>query len=48
MSYGHKNTSFMSYAIASAIGMSYAFIFCTTSPVLLIKILHVPEISYGY
>ena len=43
-----KTPSFMPYAIASAIGMSYAFIFCTTSPVLLIKILHVPEINYGY
>lgn len=43
-----QTPSFMPYAIASAIGMSYAFIFCATSPVLLIKVLHVPEIQYGY
>lgn len=40
--------SFLSYALSAAIGMSYAFIFCTTSPVILIKILGVPEIQYGY
>ncbi len=43
-----QTPTFVPYAIASAIGMSYAFIFCTTSPVLLIKVLHVPEIQYGY
>ena len=40
--------SFLSYALGAAIGMSYAFIFCTTSSVILIKILHVPEIAYGF
>lgn len=43
-----KTPSFMPYALSSAVGMSYAFIFCTTSPVLLIKILNVPVMQYGY
>lgn len=43
-----KIPTFMPYSISSAIGMSYAFIFCTTSPVILIKILGVPVIKYGY
>lgn len=43
-----QTPSFPAYALGSAIGMSYAFIFCTTSPVILIKVLHVPEILYGY
>lgn len=43
-----KTPTFLPYALSSAIGMCYAFIFCTTSPVILIKILHVPEMLYGY
>jgi len=42
----HK--SFLLFSLANAIGMSYLFVFCATSPVLLIKLLHVPEADYGF
>ena len=43
-----KNPSFFIYTLATAFGMSYLFIFCAISPVLIITLLHVPELSYGY
>jgi DHA1 family bicyclomycin/chloramphenicol resistance-like MFS transporter len=43
-----KNAVFNTYTLSSAIGMSYLFIFCATSPVILIQILHVPVAHYGY
>jgi Bcr/CflA subfamily drug resistance transporter len=39
---------FNTYALSSAIGMSYLFIFCATSPVLLIQLLHVQVAHYGF
>jgi DHA1 family bicyclomycin/chloramphenicol resistance-like MFS transporter len=39
---------FNTYTLSSAIGMSYLFIFCATSPVLLIQLLHVPIAHYGF
>lgn len=43
-----KHAVFNTYTLSSAIGMSYLFIFCATSPVLLIQMLHVPVAHYGY
>ena len=43
-----KFSVFNTYTLSSAIGMSYLFIFCATSPVLLIQLLHVPIAHYGY
>ena len=43
-----KNAVFNTYTLSSAIGMSYLFIFCATSPVLLIQLLGVPVAHYGY
>jgi DHA1 family bicyclomycin/chloramphenicol resistance-like MFS transporter len=43
-----KNAVFGTYTLSSAIGMSYLFIFCATSPVILMQLLHVPESHYGF
>ena len=43
-----KNKTFLFFTMANAIGLSYLFIFCATSPVLLIKMLHIPEKDYGF
>ena len=39
---------FFFYSLAASIGLSYLFIFCATSPVILIKLLHIPEADFGY
>jgi len=43
-----KHAIFNTYSFSSAIGMSYLFIFCATSPVILIQLLHVPIAHYGF
>ncbi len=40
--------TFSIYTLASAFGLSYLFIFCAISPVLIITLLHIPELHYGY
>ena len=42
------HSSFLIYTAASAFGLSYLFIFCAISPVLIITLLHVPELQYGF
>ncbi len=39
---------FILYALAASMGLSYLFLFCTMSPVLLMSILHVSESNYGF
>ena len=43
-----NHRTFFIYTAASAFGMSYLFIFCAISPVLIITLLKVPELHYGY
>ncbi len=43
-----SDRTFFLYTLTSAFGLSYLFIFCATSPVLIISLLHVPELHYGY
>ena len=42
------NPTFLYYTFATAIGLSYLFLFCTMSPIILIKLLHIPEAHFGY
>lgn len=42
------NPIFFIYTLSSAFGLSYLFIFCAISPILIITLLHVPELDYGY
>lgn len=43
-----RNKIFLLYTFSAAFGLSYLFIFCATSPIILISLLHVPEYNYGY
>lgn len=43
-----SNKVFLLYTIATAIGLSYLFLFCAMSPIILIKLLHIPEAHFGY
>lgn len=43
-----RDPMFTLYTAIAAVGLSYLFIFCTISPVILITLLHIPEAHYGY
>ncbi|MBV53289.1 MAG: Bcr/CflA family drug resistance efflux transporter [Coxiellaceae bacterium] len=43
-----SHRTFFIYTLTSAFGLSYLFIFCAISPILIITLLHVPELHYGY
>ena len=43
-----KDQCFLCYAAASAFGLTYIFLFCAMSPVILMTHLGVPEAQYGY
>lgn len=42
------NPIFLLYTFATAIGLSYLFLFCSISPYIIIRLLHIPELHYGY
>lgn len=42
------NKQFLIYNFAIASGLSYLFIFCFISPYVIMKLLHIPEMHYGY
>ncbi|AUJ58932.1 Bcr/CflA family drug resistance efflux transporter [Coxiella-like endosymbiont of Amblyomma americanum] len=42
------NQIFFNYTFAAAIGLSYLFIFCSISPYIIMRLLHIPESHYGY
>lgn len=42
------NRIFFNYTLSTAIGLSYLFIFCSISPYIIIRLLHIPELHYGY
>lgn len=42
------NKTFLLYALSGCFGMSYFYIFCTISPVIILQLLHLPELVYGY
>ncbi len=42
-----KNPIFMLYNATGAIGLSYLYLFCSISPYVIIRLLHIPEIYYG-
>lgn len=43
-----SNKIFFFYNLSTAIGLSYLFIFCSISPYIIIRLLHLPELHYGY
>ncbi|MAH61324.1 MAG: Bcr/CflA family drug resistance efflux transporter [Legionellales bacterium] len=43
-----RNKTFLLYTLSGCFGMSYFYIFCTISPVIILKLLHLPELVYGY
>ncbi len=43
-----KNPIFLYYTIATGIGLSYLYLFCSISPYIIIRQLHIPVIHYGY
>jgi DHA1 family bicyclomycin/chloramphenicol resistance-like MFS transporter len=42
------NRTFSLYTLSTAVGLSYLFIFCSISPYIIIRLLHIPELHYGY
>lgn len=43
-----RNPMFAIYAMATAFGLLYLYIFCSISPYIIIRLLHIPELHYGY
>src|SRR3990167_1735991 len=43
-----KNRIFFFYNIAASVGLSYLYLFCSISPYIIIRLLHIPEIDYGF
>jgi Bcr/CflA subfamily drug resistance transporter len=39
---------FAIYTFATCIGLSYLYLFCSISPYIIIRLLHIPEIDYGF
>lgn len=39
---------FVIYTFATCIGLSYLYLFCSISPYIIIRLLHIPEINYGF
>jgi DHA1 family bicyclomycin/chloramphenicol resistance-like MFS transporter len=42
------NKIFLPYTITTAIGLSYLYLFCSISPYVIIRLLHLPEEHYGF
>ncbi|QHG92589.1 Bcr/CflA family efflux MFS transporter [Coxiella endosymbiont of Amblyomma sculptum] len=42
------NQIFFTYTLATAIGLSYLFVFCSISPYIIIRLLNISESYYGY
>lgn len=43
-----KNPIFILYTVATCIGLSYLYIFCSISSYIIIRLLHIPEMDYGF
>lgn len=43
-----REPKFFIYTLLGGFGVSYLFVFCAISPVLLISLLHIPESQYGF
>lgn len=43
-----KNPMFFFYTLATAMGLSYLYLFCSISPYIIIRLLHIPESQYGF
>jgi len=43
-----RNKTFFIYTVGTAIGLSYLYLFCSISPYIIIRLLHIPELHYGY
>lgn len=43
-----SNLVFIIYTLATCIGLSYLYLFCSISSYIIIRLLHIPEIHYGY
>ncbi len=43
-----RNTVFIRYTFVSAASFSYLYLFCSMSPYVIIRLLHIPETHYGY
>lgn len=43
-----KNPIFFLYTFSTAAGLSYLYLFCSISPYIIIRLLHIPELDYGY
>ena len=39
---------FLLYTCVTGFGLSYLYLFCSISPYIIIRLLHIPEINYGY
>jgi len=43
-----SNQLFFYYTLAAAMGLSYLYLFCSISPYVIIRLLHIPESHYGF
>lgn len=43
-----KHPVFLMYTISTTMGLSYLYLFCSISPYIIIRLLHIPEIDYGF
>lgn len=43
-----RHPAFLSYTFSTAAGLSYLYLFCSISPYIIIRLLHIPELNYGY
>lgn len=43
-----RNPVFSIYTIATCFGLSYLYLFCSISSYIIIRLLHIPEMHYGY
>jgi len=43
-----KNRTFATYTLATAMGLSYLYLFCALSSFIIIRALHIDEAKYGY
>lgn len=43
-----KSPVFLAYTYASAAGLTYLYLFCSMSPFIIIRLLHISELNYGY
>ncbi|MCW5588954.1 MAG: multidrug effflux MFS transporter [Legionellales bacterium] len=43
-----QNRIFICYTLATSMGLSYLYLFCSISPYIIIRQLHIPILHYGY